>query len=212
GGPRDADALAEVVGAHPGALYRLLRALADLGVLRELEGRVFALTEAGELLRRDHPESLRGFAVMLGSRWHRRAWSGLADAVRTGESAFERAFGPAFAYFRDHPEAGEVLNDAMTSVSSALVWPAVREHDFSPYGTIVDVGGGHGALLARILAAHPKSNGVLFDLPHVIEGAGEPLARAGVMDRCVLMGGDFFTMVPPGGDAYLLCNIVHDWG
>ncbi|MEV4839094.1 methyltransferase [Nonomuraea sp. NPDC049486] len=212
GGARDADQLARAVGAHPGALYRLLRALADLGVLRELDGRVFELTETGERLRRDHPESQRGFAVMLGSSWHRRAWSGFADSVRTGESAFERVFGPAFDHFRDHPEHGEVLNDAMTSVSAAFVWPAVRGHDFTRYGTVVDVGGGHGAMLAAILSAHPAGRGVLFDLPHVIEGAGGPLVEAGVADRCELVGGDFFTSVPPGGDAYLLSNVVHDWG
>ncbi|MEV4101203.1 methyltransferase [Nonomuraea sp. NPDC049649] len=212
GGARDADALARAVGAHPGAFYRLLRALADLGVLRELDGRVFELTEVGERLRRDHPESQRGFAVMLGSAWHRQAWSGLVESVRTGESAFERVFGPAFEHFRDHPGHGEVLNDAMTSVSTAFVWPAVRGHDFTPYRTVVDVGGGHGAMLAAILSAHPEGRGVLFDLPHVIEGAGGPLAAAGVADRCELVGGDFFTAVPPGGDAYLLSNIVHDWG
>ncbi|MFG1948302.1 methyltransferase [Nonomuraea sp. NPDC048826] len=213
GGPRDSGQVARAVGAHPDALYRLLRALADLGVLRELDGRVFELTETGERLRRDHPESQRGFAVMLGSSWHRQAWSGFADSVRTGEPAFERAFGrPAFEHFRDHPEHGEVLNDAMTSASAAFVWPAVRDHDFTPYATVVDVGGGHGALLAAILAAHPGARGVLFDLPHVIEGAGGPLAEAGVADRCELVGGDFFASVPPGGDAYLMSNIIHDWG
>src|SRR5690606_23268220 len=169
-------------------------------------------TEVGEQLGREHQESRRGFAVMLGSAWRRQAWSGLVESVRTGESAFERVFGPAFEHFRDHPGHGEVLNDAMTSVSTAFVWPAVRDHDFTPYRTVVDVGGGHGAMLAAVLSAHPEGRGVLFDLPHVIEGAGGPLAAAGVADRCELVGGDFFTAVPPGGDAYLLSNIVHDWG
>jgi hypothetical protein len=97
-------------------------------------------------------------------------------------------------------------------VSGTLVTPAVRAYDFAPFGTIVDVGGGHGAILAAVLTDHANARGVLFDLPHVIAGAGAPLKRAGVADRCELVGGNFFDAVLAGGDAYLMTNIIHDWG
>lgn len=211
-GPRSAADIAEAVDAHAPTLHRLLRALSDVGVVQEREDGLFSGTPLGELLRSDVP-SLRGYALLTGAPFHRAAWDALEHSVRTGEPSFPHVHGQEiFDYLRDNPSDGDVLNEAMVAMSGEFIAPVAAACEFPPGHTIVDVGGGHGALLARILAAHPKSNGVLFDLPHVIEGAGEPLARAGVMDRCVLMGGDFFTMVPPGGDAYLLCNIVHDWG
>jgi hypothetical protein len=210
-GPHRVDVIADDIGADADALYRLLRALAGLGVVEELDDREFTLTELGELLRADAPNSLRGFAVMVGSPWHRRAWTDLADSVRTGESAFTRLFGDSWEYFRDHPDDGKVLNQAMTAASGTLLAPALRDYDFTRFGRIVDVGGGHGALLATVLTAHRTARGVLFDLPHVIRGAGAPLERAGVADRCELVGGSFFEAVPAGGDAYLLSNIIHDW-
>jgi O-methyltransferase domain/Dimerisation domain len=210
-GPHRVDAVAEAVGADADALYRLLRALAGLGLVDELDDREFTLTELGELLRTDAPNSLRGFAVMVGSHWHRRAWTDLADSVRTGESAFTRVFGDSWEYFRDHPDDGEVLNQAMTAASGTLLAPALSAYDFTRFGRIVDVGGGHGALLATVLAGSPAVQGVLFDLPHVIDGAGAPLERAGVADRCEFVGGSFFDAVPAGGDAYLIANIIHDW-
>ncbi|WP_327588441.1 acetylserotonin O-methyltransferase [Nonomuraea sp. NBC_00507] len=211
-GPHQVEELAQAVGADADALYRLLRALTDLGLFQELDDQRFALTEVGELLRTDRPGSLAGMAKLIGAPFHRRAWTDLVESVRTGESAFERLFGFGFDHFRDHPDDGRILNEGMTAVSGALVAPSVLAYDFSPFQTIVDVGGGHGALLAAVLSEHPKSRGVLFDLPHVIQGAGEPLAMARVKDRCELVGGDFFESVPSGGDAYLLSNIIHDWG
>jgi hypothetical protein len=210
-GRHRAEEIAETVEADPDALYRLLRALSGLGLVEEFGSRRFVLTELGELLRTDAPESLRGLAMMVGAPWHRRAWTDLIEGVRTGESPFVRLFG-GWEYFSEHPEDGEVLNNAMTSASKALFAPVVRAYDFGPFTTIVDVGGGHGALLATALSEHPTARGVLFDLPSVIEGAGAPLREADVADRCELIGGDFFEAVPSSGDAYLLSNIIHDWG
>jgi O-methyltransferase domain/Dimerisation domain len=210
-GPHRVDAIADAVGADTDALYRLLRALAGLGIVDELDDREFTLTELGELLRTDAPNSMHGLARMFGAPWHRRAWTDLADSVRTGESAFTRLFGDTWEYFRDHPDDGEVFNSAMTAASGTLMAPALGAYDFTRFDTIVDVGGGHGALLATVLTGHPRARGVLFDLPQVIAGAGAPLKAAGVADRCELVGGSFFNAVPAGGDAYLLASIIHDW-
>jgi hypothetical protein len=210
-GPQRVEAIADAVGADADALHRLMRALAGLGLVEEIADREFTSTELGLLLTTDAPNSLRGFAVMLGSHWHRRAWTDLAESVRTGESAFVRLFGDSWEYFRDHPADGEVLNQAMTAASGTLLAPALRAYDFTRFARIVDVGGGHGALLATVLRGNQTARGVLFDLPHVIAGAGAPLERAGVANRCELVGGSFLDAVPPGGDAYLLSNIIHDW-
>ncbi|MQY10786.1 Mitomycin biosynthesis 6-O-methyltransferase [Streptomyces sp. RB5] len=209
--PRTADEVAAAVDADPDALYRLLRALSGLGVVEESDGRRFTLTELGGLLRRDTPESLRGIAVMFASPWHRRSWTELEECVRTGESAFVRLF-DGWNYFSEHPEAGEVFSEAMTSAARVLLLPAVQAYDFGRFGTVVDVAGGHGILLAVTLPGTPGARGILFDRPEVIRGAGTLLRQAGVADRCELVGGDFFESVPAGGDAYVLSQIIHDWG
>lgn len=208
-GPRPVDAVAEAVGADPDALYRLLRALSGFGFVEERDGRVFALTEAARPLRGDVPGSLRGMVRMVGAPWHRRAWSDLIDCVRTGRSAHARLFG-GFAYYRDDPAAGQVFHEAMETGCARTLEPLLRGYDLTRFGTIVDVGGGQGTLLAAALTGHPEGRGVLFDLPYVVARARAVLDRAGVADRCELVGGDFFTAVPPG-DVYLLANIVHDW-
>lgn len=212
GGPRPVGEIAAEVGADASTLYRLLRALADRQVFTELDGQRFALTEVSEVLRSGVPGSMRAWAVMLARPFHQAAWSGLADSVRTGEPAFDRVHGrPAFDYLAANPEDGRVLNEAMTSASAGAIAPTVAAYDFGAYGKVVDVGGGQGALIAAILAAYPGVHGVLFDLPNVIADAGGPLEDAGVARRCDLVGGDFLTEVPSGGDAYVLSNILHDW-
>jgi hypothetical protein len=211
-GPRHVHDIAGEVGADASALYRLLRALADLELFRELEGRRFASSPLGDLLRAGVPGSLRDWAIMTGSPFHRDAWTALGHSVRTGESAFEHVHGAAgFDHFRDHPEDGRVLNAAMTAVSGLVIAPVVAACEFASGSKIVDVGGGQGALLAAILAANPDAHGLVFDLPHVVDGAGRAAADAGVADRCEYVGGDFFESVPSGGDAYVLSNVVHDW-
>ena len=210
-GPRSSDELAGACGAHPAALYRLLRALAGVGVFTELDGRRFALTPLAELLRSDVPGSMRALARMYGSEQY-RAWDGLLESVRTGEPAFDRTFGASyFDYLGRNPDAGAVFNEAMTGWTTQVADAVVEAYDFTGVNTVVDVGGGHGLLLATILRAHPSMRGALFDLPHVVAGAGPLLEAAGVADRCVTVGGDFFASVPEGGDAYLLAQILHDW-
>ena len=211
-GPRPVDEIAKAVDADAPTLYRLLRALADIQVFQRLDGRRFGLTPLGELLRADVPGSMRDWAVFMGRPFHVQAWADLLRSVRTGAPAFDRVHGrEAFNYLAANPDEGAALDNAMTAASAQFIAPVVGAYDFSAFGTVVDVGGGHGALLAAVLAANPHVQGVLYDQPHVIAGAGRPLDEAGVADRCEFIGGDFFQSVPPGGDVYLLSNIVHDW-
>jgi O-methyltransferase domain len=209
---RSSGELAQALGAHAPTLYRLLRALADYGVVAETERDSFHLTPMGSLLRSDVPGSMRGWAVMVGMPFHRAAWTGLYDAVRTGEPAFARVHGvDLFGYLAADPDDAAVFDAAMESVSSNFLVSVLDAYDVRRFRTIVDVGGGTGTFLAAALAASPQSRGILFDTTHVLRNAPPVLAAAGVADRCELVAGDFFASVPAGGDLYVLSNIVHDW-
>ena len=210
--PRPVSELAAAVDADADALYRLMSACADVGVFTESPGRVFALTEVGQSLRTDGPASMRHFVRWTGLAAERSAWTGLATSVRTGRSSFADAHGSTVWEYlaRDATVAG-IFDQAMTEVSAQVIGPVVAAYDFSAFGTVVDVGGGQGGLLAAVLAANPGVRGILYDRPEVVAGAGHRFKEAGVSDRCELRGGDFFAGVPAGGDAYLLSNILHDW-
>lgn len=211
-GPRDAHEIAELVGAHGPAMYRLLRALGDVGVVAELANRRFALTPLSELLRSDVPGSLRGWATMFGMPFHRYPWTDLYETVQTGKSAFDRVHNAKlFDYLAEHPEDAAVFDAAMTSISTSAAASIVQAYDFSRFSTIVDVGGGRGGLLAAILSTNPHLQGVLFDVRAVVAGADDEISGAEVVDRCKVVSGDFFDSVPAGGDAYLLSNIIPSW-
>jgi hypothetical protein len=211
-GPLTTEALAAATDTHAPSLYRLLRAVAGLGVLEEDETRQFSLTPMGRLLRSDVSGSMRAWTTLLGEPWFRGAWDNLQHSVRTGHAAFETVHGAEFwAYLGRDPEANALFNDAMSSVAPIKTKATVEAYDFSAFRVVVDVGGGHGMLLAAILGSHPKVRGILFDLPHVVEGAGEGLRAAGVAERCEIVGGSFLEAVPRGGDAYILQSIIHDW-
>ena len=211
-GPLEVAVLAERVGADRDALGRLMRALTGRGVFRQYRDGRYGLTPLGDTLRADAPASMRGAALFLGSAQHREHWSHLDQAIRTGRPVVAALRGKEFFdYLRDEPELAEIVNDAMTSSSQMAVPPVVAGYDFSRFRAIVDVGGGHGALLAAILAATPAARGVLYDLPDVVAGAAPQLQKDGVADRVRLDGGSFFDSVPSGGDVYLLKHIVHDW-
>ncbi len=211
-GPQPVEQIAQRVGAHRSALYRVLRALGDVGVVAELENRQFALTPLSELLRSDVPGSLRGWATMVGMPFHRYPWTDLYETVLTGESAFDRVHGTkVFDYLAEHPEDAAIFDAAMTSISTNESVSIAKAYDFSRFNTIVDVGGGRGGLLAAILSANPHLQGVLFDVPTVVAGIDDELAAAEVVGRCQVVSGDFFDSVPDGADAYLLSAIIHDW-
>jgi hypothetical protein len=207
-GPRSVDDIAKAIDAHAPTLYRLLRACADFDLFEELDEKVFGLTELGHALRTDSPVSMRGFAMWVGDPADRYSWSGLADSVRTGQPAFEQVHGQSvWDYMAGNQDTSRVFNNAMTSASNQMIKPVVAAYDFSRFGTVVDVGGGHGALLAEVLRANPGVRGILYDQPDVVAGA----SFGDVADRVEVVGGSFFDSVPAGGDAYLLSNVIHDW-
>jgi hypothetical protein len=212
--PRTAVEIAADSGYHEGNLYRLMRALASLGLLSEADDRRFALTAAGTLLRKDVPAPFATGARMLGSEWHNLASSGLAEAVRSGAKPFRLKHGkPLFEWLKEHPQELEVFHNAMSFNTASATEAVLGAYDFSRFKRIADVGGGQGEFLARVLQAAPAATGILFDLPEAVAAGGQAvLEKAGVQPRCEIVGGDFFTAVPGGCDAYLLKYVVHDWG
>lgn len=211
-GPRTSDDLAEALQAHTASLDRLLRAAVGLGLLAHDDSHRYHLTPLGDLLRSDVPGSMRGWAVMLSEPWYRAGWDNLVHGVLTGEPGFDKAHGTDFWSYLEHNRvAGRQFNAGMTSASSMRTQALLEAHDFAQDRTVVDVGGGHGILLAGVLNAYPTTRGVLFDRPHVVDGATSTLERQGVADRCQVVGGDFFAEIPGDGDVYLLAVIVHDW-
>jgi hypothetical protein len=210
-GPQTAQAIADVVGAHEPSLRRLLRALTTIGILVEDQDGRFAATPMGELLRSDHPRSVRAFAICLGDPLVWRPWGELIAAVKTGATAFEQVYGETFFTHLSHElERATVFDAAMTSVSQYDAPAILAAYDFTDCRTIVDVGGGHGALLRALLDVYPQANGVLFDLLPVVTQA-QTLSDAAAAGRCSFVGGDMFRAIPAGGDTYILKSILHDW-
>jgi ubiquinone/menaquinone biosynthesis C-methylase UbiE len=208
---RSNDDLARACGADSDALYRVLRLLASEGVFVEVEPRRFALTPAAALLRSAAPGSMRARALIEAGEWS-MAWAELPYCVATGQPSFARVFGaPPFEYYGWHPQAAALFDATMASMTTHTAAAVAAAYDFSQMRTVVDVGGGRGALLASILRRNPGVRGILFDRPGVLEGAATALAEAGVADRCELAAGDFFAAVPANGDAYLLKFILDDW-
>ncbi|MFI5502491.1 methyltransferase [Nocardia asteroides] len=211
-GPRTAAQLARAVDADEEGLRRLLRLLVSYGVFAQRRDGKYALTRIGDALRSDAPVTLRDLCRFFGSPYHRNHWTHLSDAVRTGEAVGPTLDGASFfEYAAAHREIGDLFDRAMTSVSTLAIEPLLAAYDLGRFGTIVDVGGGRGSLLTEILGRHPAAQGVVFDLPSVVDDLGEDLAAAGLAQRCAVEAGSFFESVPQGGDAYLLKHIIHDW-
>jgi len=211
-GPKTADELSQLVGVHSRSLYRLLRALAGVAVLAEDTSGRFSLTDLSDLLRSDHPQSLRGFAELMADAVNFETWADLSFSIETGEPAFPHKHNkPWFKWLEENPKEGELFHDAMTSLSASAVGEVIKAYDFSDISKLVDVGGGHGLLLASVLSKYPLLTGILYDDPKVVEGAKDVLREHNVSDRCELAGGNFFQSIPAGGDAYMLKHIIHDW-
>jgi hypothetical protein len=210
-GPKSADELAAQVGADPRALYRLMRATACVGVLSEGPDGKFSETPLSAVLRSNATPSLKTFAIMHGRDWHGLGWSHLDYCVRTGKQALDKIYGmPIFQFFRQHPEEGQLFNQSMSDLST-IDSPAVADaYSFGEIQSIVDVGGGHGLLLATILSRNAHLKGTLYEVPHVVDGAKNGPLKP-FMDRCTLASGDMFSAVPTGADAYIMKHIIHDW-
>lgn len=211
-GPAHARDIAAQVGADPDALYRLMRALTSRGALKQRRDGRFALTAVGEALREDADGSLRDMVLFIGhpARW--ADWGSLQYSVQTGRPAAEKLRGvPFFSYLATDPEFAAVFNNAMTAASGLSNDVALQAYDFTDARLVVDVGGGHGAVLTTILRSAPHAAGILYDLPAVVDGAGALFEEAGVAHRCTVTGGSFLESVPGGGDLYVMKNIIHDW-
>lgn len=207
-GPRSVDELAGPVGAHSRSLFRLMRFLASIGVLTQDESDRFGLTALGEMLRSDVIGSVRPHAISVNEAEYRAAGD-LLHTVRTGETAFDHMFGVGlFEYLAANPEAGAAFNARMASLPSKGE-ELLSQFDFASIQTVVDVGGGRGAVLATLLRAQPHLKGILFDLPEVMSEAERFLGERSVLDRCQLMGGSVLDSIPTGGDAYLTSAVIH---
>ena len=211
-GPKSAEDLAEQTDVHARSLYRVLRACASIGVFSEDSENRFSLTPLAEPLLSDAPGSLRAFAVMFTTDWQFQTWAELPYSVKTGKPAFDKVFGmPMFDYLWKNQKAGKEFNEAMTSNSAFASEAVLNSYNFSGASKVVDVGGGHGILLASILKKHPHLNGILFEVPAVAEEAKSLIDAYGVANRCERASGDFINSIPAEGDIYILKHIIHDW-
>lgn len=210
-GPRTTGDLAAATQTRPELLFRVLRAAASIGLVAEGPGHTFSLAPLGELLRPDVEGSQLAFALMMGEE-HYFVYGRLLETLRTGENAFEKLYGmPIFEFLSKHPDKGRTFDSAMTSIHGRETAAVVDAYDFSEFGTLADVGGGNGTKLMAILNRYPDLQGILYDLPQVVERAAPRFVAAGLTDRCRLLTGDFFQEVPAGADAYLMRHIIHDW-
>jgi O-methyltransferase domain/Dimerisation domain len=204
--PATAEELAKAVGAHPESLGRLLRVLSDHGIFQRQSGK-FSHTAASQLLRSDHPQSLRSYVRMIGLPWFWGSYQYLDTAVRTGRPALDRVLPEGiWAHFEARPEEARIFNEAMTGKAQADIGAVVASYNFSRFSMIGDIGGGRGHLLAGILQANHTARGVLFDLPNVVQSV-----QGIASERLKLQGGDFFKDKLPACDAYTLMEVIHDW-
>jgi hypothetical protein len=206
-GPRSAQELAQATETNPRALYRLLRALASIGIFAEQQGR-FVLTPLAECLL---DPSTKAMATVRGE-FQYRAWGELFSSVQSGKSAFEKVYGqPIFDYFAEHPETGKLFDQAMTGVHGRETEAMLEAYDFTGIRTLADIGGGNGSVLTAMLRRYSAMQGILFDLPGVVERARANIETVGLVGRCQVVAGNFFESVPAGADAYLMRHIIHDW-
>lgn len=211
-GPKPISELASATKrVNENALYRTLRALASVGVFHEVDPGKFANTPLSEQLRSDQAGSSRDTVLFIANPLHLRVFAELMHSIESGETAFKKVTGlDAFEFFRQDAEENWEFNAAMTSITTSFIGPVLAAYDFGESGTLADIGGGHGFLLSAILQKHPGLRGIVFDLPHVVEGAKPRIESLGLASRCEIAGGDFFKIVPQA-DSYVLKSIIHDW-
>jgi len=208
-GPKSIEELAQTSQSHAPSLYRMMRALASVGIFFETEGKRFELTPMAEYLKTG---AMRSIALLFNSDWSDKAWGYFMDSVKTGVTAFEKAHGmPVSDWLEINPRAAEVFNEANAVKAANSHRAIVDVYDFSGINKLTDVGGGLGALMAEILIANPLMKGVVADIPPVIQKAKEIILSRGLEDRCKAVECDFFMKIPSGSDAYLMSNILHDW-
>lgn len=210
-GPKTSQELAAEVGVHAPSLQRFLRALTTIEICKEYEDGSFGLTPTGAVLKSDHADSLRSWALFTGG-YQRPIWGHMIDSVKTGESARKILTGDnSFEHIERDPSIAALFNQSMAEQTRLVSRAVVQAFDFSQFRCIVDIGGGYGELLAAILLDNPETRGIVYDLPHAREAAQQRMTAAGLSDRCEFIVGSFFDSVPSQCDAYLLKSIIHDW-
>ena len=210
-GPMTANDLAPNLGIDAAIVERVLRGLVSMNVCDEIGGSRFRLTALGEYLRPNHPNSVEA-RVLLHGRVFYAPWGKLLEALRTGEGGSQLTFGiPFYEYLVKEPQVGSLFDRTMASEVPFRHRPAVEAYDFGQFGTVVDVGGGNGALMAEILKMYPRPTGIVFDLPRVAPAAQQIIDAGGLGDRCRFLGGDAFDSVPDGADAYVMSNFLVAW-
>jgi len=209
---KSAEQLAGPTNTHAPSLYRLMRALASLGILTEDANHRFSLTSLGEALKSEAPGSARATILTIASDWWVNGFEQLLYSVETGKSGFEKILGmPVFEWLGRNPEQASLFSETMVGFHGREPPAIAAAYDFSGFTTIVDVGGATGNLLTTILATHPGPRGILFDLQHVVRDAPALIQARGLAGRVTIEAGSFFERVPDGGDIYLLSHIIHDW-
>jgi 2-polyprenyl-3-methyl-5-hydroxy-6-metoxy-1,4-benzoquinol methylase len=210
-GAQSAEQLAAATNTNAGALFRLLRALASVGVFTQQPDGRFALTPLAQPLQKNAEDSQWAMAVMMGEE-HYAAWGQLLYSLQTGQGSFRHIFGEGvFEFLSKRPEQAKVFDAAMTSIHGRETALMLNAYDFGPFPTVCDVGGGNGQVIAAILHRHPSVQGILFDQPHVVERAQQNLKDMGVSNRCQSVGGNFFEPLTIKADAILMRHIIHDW-
>jgi len=211
-GPRHFTDIAEATATHAPSLNRVMRLLASVGVFEERENGSFALTSLGECLRAGVPGSARAMVMLFTGDRIQDAWGDLEYCVRTGNPVFrKRGLDDPFTDPSRTPEESANFDAAMADFTTLAAMAVAAVYDFGSLRTLVDVGGGNGALLIGILKAHSHLRGTVFDQPPAAERARKQIAERGLSDRCEAVGGDFFQQVPRGADAYILKHVIHDW-
>jgi len=211
-GPKNYAEVASATGTHPPSLRRVMRLLASAGIFVEQENGDFTLTPIGDYLRSDVPGSMRASVMLFAGVGIQDAWKELEYCVQTGEPAFRRTNPDAdpFTLMAEGPNA-KIFDEAMATFAPQTSAAIAGAYDFSGFQSLVDIGGGNGALLIGILKANPTLRGIVFDLPHNSDTAKDKIAEAGLASRCEAIGGDFFKEVPSEGDAYIIKHVIHDW-
>jgi hypothetical protein len=221
-GPLTVAVLAKQTGTHAFSLFRLMRALASMGIFQEVNPGAedplqvrFAQTELSRVLVPHLSESIYDAALLVNTSWHQQSWNVLEHSIATGEPGLRMCTGKdLWEYLQEHPSEQDLFQRVMSLISRQLAAAILQVYDFSPFERLVDVAGGCGTLLMSILRAYPHLVGTLFDQPDVIELARPLLLQdPDLARRCELVSGNFFQVeaLPSGGDCYYLQQILHDW-
>lgn len=209
-GPKSVQKIATFAQSNPESLNRVLHMLAGFGIFEEQDNGIFMNNEASALLAKSNPDSLHALSIFYGEDIH-TSWDQLLESIHTGTPAFQLSFKqPVFSYFKENPARAALFQEAMKEKSTAVIKSALSSYNFSQFEFIYDIGGGYGQFMSAILAQYPHANGMVFDVPEVIDSIPKRNPQI-VGSRCQLCAGDFFDSIPKGGDAYLLKSVLHDW-